>query len=216
MKKQTCVFLSVVMLLIGLSGGFVLSSLTGKQSPSSSVSASAVSSAAPRSDTDSTALLALSAHVLSALKNDDWNAFSAYVDPERGVTFTPHSTVDFTTDLTFTADALAQAEQDSTAYIWGVSADSSEPIRMTIADYFHTYIWDQDYTAAGEIGLDTIIHTGNAIENVDSAYKDCRFLDFYIPGSADSEEDWSALKLVFTWSDDQWYLVGIVHSGWSL
>lgn len=216
MKKQVCVFLAAIILLIGLSIGFVLSNLMGGPPSPPAVSVSAVSSSAPRSDTDSTALLTRSAQVLTALKNDDWNAFSACVDPENGVTFTPHSTVDFTTDLTFTADALAKADRDSTAYIWGVSADSSEPIRMTISDYFHTYIWDQDYTAASEIGVDTIIHTGNAIENVDSSYEDCRFLDFYCPGSPDSDEDWCALKLVFTWSEGQWYLAGIVHSGWTL
>lgn len=204
------------MLFIGLAIGFILSNLIGYRVSLTSVSTSAARSAVSSTDADNTELLALSADILSALKTEDWSTLSTYVDTERGVTFTPQSTVDFTTDLTFSADALKTAAQDSTTYVWGVSSGTNEPIRMTITDYFQTYVWDQDYSAASEIGLDTVIHTGNAVENVASAYEDCRFLDFYFPGSEDSGEDWSALKLVFTWSNQQWYLVGIVHSEWTL
>ena len=92
------------------------------------------------------------------------------------------------------------------------------PIQMTMVQYLDRYVYDTDYTQAPEIGIDRIITSGNALENLSEAYPDCRFVDFSFP-SADPVNDgldWSSLKLVFYPEASRWYLVGIVHGEWTI
>lgn len=215
MKKAVAFFMSGLMLVLGLSTGFVLRGTLFAPPPISNGQILLADSSAARSDSSSSTLLFEAVAVLTDLQNENFSHLATHVDPELGVTFTPYSTVDFSTDLNFSADQLKAADSNSTSYIWGVSPSTSEPIRMSILDYFHTYVWDADYSNTAQIGINQILHSGNAAENVESAYEDCRYLDFYIPSTDSSDQDWSSLKLVFRSSDGQWYLVGVIHSGWT-
>ena len=168
--------------------------------------------------TDNFSLLQTACEVCDAIARRDFAALSSYVHPDRGVTFTPYSTVDFTTDLTFTPDQIHGLEQDQTTYVWGLEDGRGLPIQMTMSQYLDRYVWDANYTRAPEIGIDRIITGGNALENLTEAYEDCRFVDFCHP-SADPVNDgldWSSLKLVFRGEADGWYLVGVVHGEWTI
>ena len=167
---------------------------------------------------DNFALLHAAGLACEAISRRDFTALASYVHPDRGVTFTPYSTVDFDTDLTFTADQIRALEQDQTTYVWGLEDGRGLPIQMTMAQYLDRYVWDADYTRAPELGIDQIITGGNALENLAEAYKGCRFVDFCHP-SADPVNDgldWSSLKLVFQAGEHSWYLVGIVHGEWTI
>lgn len=203
------------MLVLGLSTGYVLRGILHRAPSVSTGQVFLADSSSVRSDSSNTALLSEAALVLADLQSDDFSRLASHVDPEAGLTFTPYSTVDFSTDLTFSANQIKNADSDNTSYIWGVSPGTSEPIRMSIQEYCHTYVWDADYANTAQIGINQVLHSGNAAENVESAYEDCRYLDFYIPGTDTSDQDWSSLKLVFHASGKQWYLVGIIHSGWT-
>lgn len=179
---------------------------------------SAGGSAEGPDQTDNFSLLQTACEVCDAIARRDFAALSSYVHPDRGVTFTPYSTVDFTTDLTFTPDQIHGLEQDQTTYVWGLEDGRGLPIQMTMSQYLDRYVWDADYTRAPEIGIDRIITGGNALENLTEAYEDCRFVDFCHP-SADPVNDgldWSSLKLVFRGEADGWYLVGVVHGEWTI
>lgn len=163
-------------------------------------------------------LLGSACLVNRCLQRQDWTTLAAYVHPERGVTFTPYSTVEPETDLTFTADQIKNLAQDQNIYTWGFEDGRGDPIQMTLTQYFERYVYDRDYTQATEIGIDRIITGGNALENLSEAYLGCRFVDFCFP-SADPVNDgldWSSLKLVFQPEAEHWYLVGIVHGEWTI
>ena len=55
---------------------------------------------------DTTALLRSAAGVAEALKWKDYETLANFVHPERGVTFSPYSTVDLETDQNFTPDQI--------------------------------------------------------------------------------------------------------------
>ena len=167
---------------------------------------------------DNFALLHAAGLACEAISRRDFTALASYVHPDRGVTFTPYSTVDFDTDLTFTADQIRALEQDQTTYVWGLEDGRGLPIQMTMAQYLDRYVWDADYTRAPELGIDQIITGGNALENLAEAYEGCRFVDFCYP-SADPVNDgldWSSLKLVFQAEGSRWYLVGVAHGEWTI
>ena len=167
---------------------------------------------------DNFSLLHAAGLACGAIGRRDFAALASYVHPDRGVTFTPYSTVDFDTDLTFTAEQIRGLEQDPTTYVWGLEDGRGLPIQMTMVQYLDRYVWDADYTRAPEIGIDRIVTSGNALENLTEAYEGCRFVDFCHP-SADPVNDgldWSSLKLVFQAEGSRWYLVGIVHGEWTI
>ncbi len=167
---------------------------------------------------DNSLLLGAACAVAQALEEQDYTALSGFVHPERGVTFTPYSTVDPENDLTFTPAQIKNLAQDETVYTWGFEDGRGTPIRMTIPQYLERYVTDRDYTRAPQIGIDQILTGGNALENLAEVYTGCRFVDFTFP-SADPVNnglDWSSLKLVFQAGEHSWLLVGVVHGEWTI
>ncbi len=167
---------------------------------------------------DNVPLLNAAEEVILALKEEDFYTLAQWIDPQRGLTFTPYSTVDFSLNLTFTSDQIKMIEADETVYTWGSYDGSGAPIQLTFANYFDTFVYDADYSQATNIAVDKVLITGNSLENVTELYADCRFVEFSYP-SRDPDFgglDWCSLKLVFTPGETDWYLVGIIHSQWTV
>lgn len=168
--------------------------------------------------TDNALLLEAANQVLVALKYDDFSTLSTLVHPDKGVTFTPYSTVQPDVDLCFTPSQIAKADSDTTAYVWGVTDGSGFPIESTITDYIHQYVFNADFTTAPQIGIDTIIASGNAMENVLATFPQGRFVEYHFSGIDPELQgyDWCSLKLVFEVYENQWMLVGLIHSQWTI
>lgn len=168
--------------------------------------------------TDNVLLRERADQVLAAIGDRDFKALSRMVHPDRGVTFTPYSTVDPDCDLCFTPSQIAGAAEDSSSYVWGVTDGKGDPIDLTISGYFEQYVFNADYTQAPMIGVDTVLASGNAMENVAASFPYGRFVEYHFP-SLERENmgfDWCSLKLVFETYGDQWMLVGVIHSEWTI
>lgn len=172
----------------------------------------------PLNSKSNLSLLSAAYSVAQFIKTEDYTSLAAYVHPDRGVTFTPYSTVAFETDLTLTRDQIKNLATDTKVYTWGIVDGRGSLIELTISDYFAQYVFDADYTQAPQIGIDQIMMGGNALENLPEAYPDCRFVDFTFPSADASVDglDWSSLKLVFAPGDTCWQLVGVVHGQWTI
>ena len=166
---------------------------------------------------DNLSLLNAAYFVLHALKDQDYAALASMVHPVRGVTCTPLSTVSPESDRVLTADQVAELAEDSSVYTWGTTDPQGAPVSMTIQQYFAQYVFDADYTKAPLVGLDQVMIRGNALENLDQVYSDCRFVDVSFPGQDQASQglDWRSLKLVLQPGEQQWYLVALVHGQWT-
>lgn len=233
--KRFLIFPCILSLVIGLLVGILLPiDLSGSKTPPplanntftppaavSQPAGSAASSSQeepPLDTADNFPLLCSACAVNRCFQQQDWATLAAYVHPRRGVTFTPYSTVEPDSDLTFTADQIKNLTQDQHVYTWGFEDGRGDPIQMTITQYFARYVYDRDYTQVSQIGIDRIMTGGNALENLTEEYPGCRFVDFSFP-SADPVNDgldWSSLKLVFQAEGEHWYLVGVVHGEWTI
>lgn len=156
--------------------------------------------------------------VVRALQEEDYATVAAMIHPERGVTFTPCSTVNFETDLTFSADQIRNLSTDTTVYTWGYEKGQDTLIQATLLHYIQSHVFNADYSQAPLIAVDQIILSGNALENLPEAYPGCRFVDFSFPSQDPNRQgtDWSSLKLVFEPGETNWLLVGIIHSEWTV
>ena len=166
---------------------------------------------------DNQTLLNTAYYVLQALKNHDYAVLASMVHPQRGVTCTPLSTISPGADRVLTQDQVKNLTNDIGVYTWGTLDEQGTPISMTIQQYFAQYVFDTDYTRASLIGIDQIMISGNALENISQVYSDCRFVDFSVPGRKETNQglDWRSLKLVFQSDGSCWYLVAMVHGQWT-
>jgi len=163
-------------------------------------------------------LTALSYNVLEYIRDDDFVALSQVVHPEFGLVFTPYATIRLSTDRRFGADQIATLNTDDTVYIWGVNNGSGEPIEMTPSEYIEQFVAAGDYLEAPVIGVNQIVRSGNALENITEVFPDVKFVDFHLSGTEGDmleDYDWSSLRLGFEEYEGNLWLVVIVNSRWT-
>jgi len=168
-------------------------------------------------DTANADLTSLAYTVLMYVRDNDFQALSRIVHPEYGVTFSPYATINPATDRRYTADEIAALEADTDTYVWGVYNGSGEPIVMTVNEYFTEFIPAASYINAPIIGINQIVRSGNALENITDVFPNVKFVDFHIPGGEPVEEfDWSSLRLGFEEYNGELRLIAIVFSKWTV
>ena len=161
-------------------------------------------------------LTAIAYRAASYLKDGDFIALSKAAHPEFGIVFSPYAEINFSTNKCFQTEQIELFGKDTKLYIWGVYAGSGEPIELTVADYFAEFVFDRDYTAAPVVGVNTIIKSGDAPENITDVSADVQFVDFHIPGGDKDnggDDHWSTLRLGFERYEGKLWLTVIMHSG---
>ena len=154
--------------------------------------------------------------ILDDIKARDYAALSRAVHPEYGVVFSPYATITLPSKM-FTAAQISAFGSDAASYAWGVLDGSGEPIQMTPNDYFDRFVFDKDFTTAPAVGIDHVVRSGNALENIKETFPDIRFVDFHIPGDeCTGGMGWSSLRLGFEEYNGELMLTVIVHSEWTV
>ena len=154
--------------------------------------------------------------VLGYIRDDDFVALSHVVHPEFGVVLSPTATINLTTDRRFSAEQIAALNTDTSVYVWGVYNGSGEPIEMTSSEYFAKFVPAADHLEASIIGINQIVRSGNALENITDVFPNVNFVDFHIPGEDPAEDfDWRSLRLGFEEYDGYLRLIAIIHSTWT-
>ena len=156
--------------------------------------------------------------VIRLLRDKDFAGLAARVHPDKGLRFTAYPYIEVEKARLFSADAVAGLMSDETVYEWGVYDGIGDPIKLTFAEYYQRFVYDQDFANAQIIGNNYPIGQGNAIDNVSEAYPNGKYVEFYFPGLHPDygAMDWRSLRLVFEQQNDTWYLVGIVHGEWTI
>jgi len=168
-------------------------------------------------DPENAEITMLAFNILGYINDDDFTSLSSVVHPEYGVVFSPYATINPATNQRFNSEEIATIDTDSHIYMWGVLNGSGEPIMMTPAEYFEKFIPAADFINASVIGVNRVVRSGNALENMVDVFPNVKFVDFHIPEGESSEElDWSSLRLGFEEFEGQLRLIAIVYSAWSV
>ncbi len=156
--------------------------------------------------------------VIQLLKNKDMRNLATYVHPQKGVRFSPYAYVDIKTDRVFKATELNRFLEDEKKYLWGYYDGSGEPIQLTHQKYYESFVYDHDYVNAREVGHNKIVKQGNTINNSKKVYPGSSIIEYHFPGFDPKYGgmDWASLRLVFEKFNNRWYLVGIIHAGWTI
>ena len=174
--------------------------------------------ALPASDMHNAELASLAYTVLEYIHDGDYNALAKITHPEYGIVFSPYATINLTANKCFQSGQVAAFGEDTNLYVWGVYSGSGEPIELTPGDYFREFVYGKDYLSAPVVGINHLVRSGNALENITDVFRDAQFVDFHIPGSeTNGNEDfgWSSLRLGFEEYDGNLRLTVILHSEWT-
>ncbi len=193
--------------LIGLLSGFIIAA---------GVSAALYFTLEPGADKGRRAdqnLLDAAIEAANCISLRDYEGLSKMVHPEYGVVFSPYSNISLASDKCFTPSQVAAFGSDSASYVWGTYDGSGEPIEMTPADYFNTFVYNANYASAPVLGINYIVKYGNSLENVSDVFPDGLFVDFHFPALSDNLEgaDWCTLRLVFEEYDGVLMLTAVIH-----
>lgn len=156
--------------------------------------------------------------VVVILKNQDMTGLSTFVDPVKGIRFTPYAYIDTATNLVFTSAQISTLLTDTNTHLWGSYDGTGDPIQLTPQNYYDKFVYDVDFASPNLIGNNVIIGTGNTTNNMVQAYPGASYVEFHFTGFDPQYAgmDWKSLRLVFEKTGGIWYLVGIVHDQWTI
>lgn len=163
-------------------------------------------------------VLKLSASAVEYLKAGDYKSLSSLVHPQKGVVFVPYSTVDLKTNLKFMPEEVAKFGENTQTYVWGVKDGIGSPIKLTPSQFIKEYTFNIDYSNAPQVGVNTILKTGNSLENLTVVFPEAKFVEYHFPGLDKKNEglDWCSLKIVFEKHENNYYIVALIHSQWTI
>jgi hypothetical protein len=199
---------SIIMGVVLIAASLVLySDITRNDAPAAVVSNTENDSVAYRADM-----------VVRALKHQDGAALAALAHPTKGVRFSPYGHIDLERDIVVPAIRLPRAYAQSKKELWGVYDGSGAPIELTFLEYSKKFLYDEDFANAPQRATNKIIGQGNTIINIDTAYPQGVFVEYYFPGFDPQYGgmDWKSLRLIFQRQGVTWYLVGISHDQWTI
>lgn len=160
----------------------------------------------------------LGTKTLEALRDRDMDWLSSIIHPDKKLRLSPYTYVNINIDLVFTAEEIKTLLKSDKVYNWGKYDGSGEAIELTFGEYFSKFVYDKDFLNAEEVAYNRYIGKGNTYNNVFEVYPEAKIMEYYFSGFDPKYEglDWESLKLVFEEKDGNWYLVGIVHDGWTI
>ncbi|NJD02611.1 MAG: hypothetical protein FIA99_08460 [Ruminiclostridium sp.] len=102
--------------------------------------------------------------------------------------------------------------------LWGSFDGSGDPINMKFSEYYKKFVYNADFLEAPQIVFNQPVQRGNSLVNLKEAYPDALSVEYHIPGIDPQYNgmDWKSLILMWEQKDGNWYLVGIIHSEWTI
>ena len=157
--------------------------------------------------------------VLAALRAHDMVAVSAFVDPTKGLRFSPYAHVDNKTDRLIKKDRVKSLWNTKVVSVWGTHDGSGAPLRLTYPEYHKAFVNDVNFSKAPKVAYNAApLGTGNTPNNIAELYPDAIVVEYHVPGVDPKLDgmDWKSLWLVFEKKGTTWYLVGLVHGAWTI
>lgn len=153
-----------------------------------------------------------------AIKQKDMEKLASLVHPIKGVLFSPYSHIILGEDKVFMKEQVKGLFESNVVYTWGIYDGIGDPIKLTFAQYYEKFIYNQDFANAEKAAYNEVQQSGNTLVNISEVYPEGKFIDYYFSGFNPEYAgmDWASLRLVFEKYDGQWYLICIAHGQWTI
>lgn len=154
--------------------------------------------------------------VIKLIKKRDISALSKYAHPKKGIMFSPYSDLKNNDNQIIEKKELVKIYEKNEELVWGEYDGTGVRILLTFDNYFDRFIYDEDFIEY-EPNYDSIMGTGNSIENMNSVFPYARSVEYYTPGTEEyAYMDWKSLRLLYEIYRGKYYLVAVVHNEWTI
>lgn len=154
--------------------------------------------------------------IVGLLKNKDSKKLADYVHPTKKLRLSPYANIT-PDDILLSSSEVEDAFNSQTVRTWGIYDGLGQPIELSFTDYYEMFIYDKNFADEGQVSINNLVGQGNTLVNTSDVYPEATFVEYYVEGNEEyGQMDWASLILVFEKEDDEWYLVGIVHNGWTI
>ncbi|MBW8360640.1 MAG: hypothetical protein K0M56_00475 [Kaistella sp.] len=154
--------------------------------------------------------------ILQSLKARNYEQFSTFIHPEKGIHFSMYAYVRPEQDKHFSREDFLRYISTRTKFTWGEKDGSGDILVLPLKDYLETWVFKRDFTQS-EYHLNSFKGTGNSLNNLKEMYPKADFTENYILGSEKySGMDWNALRLVFEEYEGKYYLIAVVNDQWTI
>lgn len=161
-------------------------------------------------------LKTLNTEILSALKTKDYEKFSTYIHPEKGVLFSMYAYVNPKKDKQFTQEEFNKYVATNIKFTWGEKDGTGDPLVLSIKNYLADWVFKKDFSKA-EFHLNSFKGSGNSLNNLKEIFPTSYFVENYIPGTEKyGEMDWNSLRFVFEELNGKYYLVAVINDEWTI
>ncbi|KIA88221.1 hypothetical protein [Kaistella jeonii] len=157
----------------------------------------------------------LNNEILSTLKSKDYDSFSNYIHPEKGITFSMYSYINPKKDKHFSGEGFKNYSATKTRFTWGEKDGTGDLLVLSIKDYMTEWVFTRNFKNS-EFYFNEFKGIGNTINNIKKIYPNDLFTENFIPGTEIfSGMDWSSLIFVFEQYNDNYYLVAVANNSWT-
>lgn len=154
--------------------------------------------------------------VLAAIKDLDYQLLAKYAHSEKGIIFSSDAFVNYDEDPVFKAEQIKEFNPD-TVYKWGYYEASEIPLELTVNEYFNLNVYSKDFIHCRQVGINSIIRSGNCPENVAEMFPSGIFIEFHDEGTKEFDQlDWASLKIVLEKYNGTFKVVAIISSNYTL
>lgn len=152
--------------------------------------------------------------VLQSLKMKDYEKFSTFIHPEKGVTFSMYSYVNTKKDKHFSLEDFRKYSSSPIKFTWGEKDGTGDPLILSLKDYLEQWVFKKDFTQS-QFSLNSYQGQENTINNIRKTYEGS-LVENYIPGTEEyGLMDWNSLFFVFSEYEGQYYLVAVINNSWT-
>lgn len=158
----------------------------------------------------------LNNEILTALKSKDYDRFSQFIHPEKGLRFSMYAYVQPEKNKHFSREDFNRYISMPTKFTWGEKDGTGDLLVISLENYLQQWIFKRDFTRS-QFYLNEFKGKGNSLNNLKKIYPEADFTENYIPGSEKySGMDWNALRFVFEKFQDEYYLVAVINDEWTI
>ncbi|RCW51619.1 hypothetical protein [Halanaerobium sp. ST460_2HS_T2] len=156
--------------------------------------------------------------VIKAIACRNFNKLSNYIHPEKGVRFSPYTYVRIEKDVVFTKKQVNNFFNNDKIYLWGHYDGSGKEIRLSPKEYYHQFIYTDNFINADKIGYNEVLSSSNMIKNQFEVYENPIIVEYYFSDTKTKYDgmNWKSLSLVFEKYKSKWMLRGIIHNQWTI
>ncbi|WP_326987305.1 hypothetical protein [Chryseobacterium sp. MP_3.2] len=158
---------------------------------------------------------ALNEELLLLLKNKNFQKFAEYIHPDKGIAFSMYAYLNPERNKHFTKAEFLQYSSTSTKFTWGTKDGTGDLLQLPIQNYIEQWVFKKDFSKS-EYAFDSVLKSGNSLNNLKEVYPQNHFTDNYIPGSEQyAEMDWKILRFVYEEIEGKIYLVAVINDEWT-